>query len=45
MSVFDKIKLGLEEALAYEQGTLDTKTTKITVEPADSHEASEIKAI
>lgn len=45
MSVSNKIKLGLEEAIAYEQGTLDSKTTKITIEPADSHEISEIKAI
>ena len=31
MGAFDRIKLGLEEALAYEQGTLEAKTTKMTV--------------
>ncbi|MBQ2888435.1 MAG: helix-turn-helix domain-containing protein [Firmicutes bacterium] len=45
MSAFDKIKLGLEEAIAYEQGTLDAKTTKMIVEPVARYEASEIKAI
>jgi len=45
MSVSDKIKLGLEEAIAYEQGTLDAKTTKMTVKPVARYEASEIKAI
>ena len=41
----DKIKLGLEEAIVYEQGTLDAETTKITVEPVVRYDASEIKAI
>lgn len=45
MRVSDKIKLGLEEAIAYEQGALDARTTKITVEPVARYEASEIKAI
>ena len=27
MSAFDKIKLGLEEAISYEKGTLPAKTT------------------
>ena len=27
MSAFDKIKLGLEEAIAYEKGTLPAKTS------------------
>ena len=28
VGVFDKIKVGLEEAIAYEQGTLKARTTK-----------------
>ena len=30
MSAFDKIKLGLEEAIAFEKGTLPAKTAKLT---------------
>ncbi len=45
MSVFDKIKTGLEEAIAYEQGTLEAKTTKMSVVPVDRYEAAEIKTI
>lgn len=45
MSVFDKIKGGLEEAIAYERGTLEAKTTKITIAPVGTYGASEIKQI
>lgn len=45
MSVFDQIKTGLEEAIAFERGTLEAKTTKLTVTPVDSYDASEIKEI
>lgn len=45
MSVFDKIKVGLEEAVAFEQGTLDARTHKMTVRPVDHYDAAEIKAI
>jgi putative transcriptional regulator len=45
MGVFDKIKTGLEEAIAYEQGTLQTRTTKLSVSPVDRYQASEIKEI
>lgn len=45
MGVFDKIKVGLEEAIAYEQGTLEARITKISVVPVDRYEAAEIKAI
>ena len=31
MSAFDKIKLGLEEAIAYEKGDLPAKTTVLSV--------------
>lgn len=44
-TVFDKIALGLEEAIAYEKGELEAKKTKITVEPVTEFSASEIKNI
>ena len=45
MGVFDKIKTGLEEAIAYEQGTLEARATKLTVEPVCHYDAKEIKDI
>lgn len=45
MSVFNKIKTGLEEAIAYERGTLPAKTTKVTIRPVSRYNASEIKSI
>lgn len=45
MSVFDKIKTGLEEAIAFEQGSLDAKTTKIAVTPVSRYDPKEIKNI
>lgn len=45
MGVFDKIKNGLEEAIAYEQGTLKARTTRISVMPVDRYDAAEIKTI
>lgn len=45
MSVYDKIKSGLEEAIAFEQGTLDAKTRRMTVQPVDHYNAAEIKEI
>lgn len=45
MSLFEQIKTGLEEAIAYEQGTLEAKTRKVTVQPIDHYDAEEIKAI
>ncbi len=45
MSVYDKIKTGLEEAIAFEQGKLDAKTRKLTVQPVDHFNAEEIKEI
>ena len=32
-TVFDKIALGLEEAIAYEKGELEAKKTMVTVAP------------
>ena len=40
MSAFDKIKLGLEEAIAYEKGT-----TRLTIVPVETYQADEIKRI
>lgn len=45
MSMFEKIKTGLEEAVAYEQGTLQAKTVRLSVMPVDHYEADEIKEI
>ena len=45
MSLYDQIKTGLEEAIAYEQGALEAKTRKMTVQPLDHYEPAEIKAI
>lgn len=45
MGVFDKIKAGLEEAIAYEQGTLEAETRKMTVRPVGHYEPEEIKDI
>ena len=41
-TVFDKIALGQEEAIAYEKGELEAKKTKVTVEPVTEFSASEI---
>lgn len=45
MSVFDKIKTGLEEAVAYEQGKLDAKTKTLTIQPVSRYDAKEIREI
>ncbi len=45
MSVFEKIKTGLEEAIAYEEGTLRAKETTLSVRPVVHYEPEEIKAI
>ena len=45
MSLFDKIKTGLEEAIAYEQGTIMAKTTTMVVDPIKDYDAEEIKSI
>lgn len=45
MSVFEKIKAGLEEAIAYEQGRVDAKTTKLSVALIANYDAEEIKSI
>jgi len=45
MGAFDKIKMGLEEAIAYERGTLEAHTKKMTVQPICHFDASEIRDI
>lgn len=45
MSVFHKIKTGLEEAISYEQGQTEARTTKLSVVPVDRYDAAEIRAI
>ena len=45
MSVFEQIKTGLEEAIAYERGTLEAKVTKLSVEPVAHYDPAEIKSI
>ena len=45
MSAFDKIKLGLEEAISFEKGTLPAKTAKLTIVPVEKYQADEIKRI
>ena len=45
MSAFDKIKLGLEEAIAYEKGELPAKVTKLSITPVEKYKADEIKRI
>ena len=45
MSVFEGIKSGLEEAIAYEQGTLKAKKTKMSVTPVAAFTPEKIKQI
>lgn len=46
MSAFDKIKTGLEEAIAFEKGALPgAKTTTLSISPLSKYSASEIKEI
>ena len=43
MSVFEQIKTGLEEAIAYERGTLEARVTKLSVEPVAHYDPAEIR--
>jgi len=45
MTVFDDIKTGLEQAIAYEKGKGTAKVTKLSVEPLTKYEAKKIKEI
>lgn len=45
MSVFDEIKLGLNEAIEYEKGNLRADTRTLSVTPIETFTAGEIKDI
>lgn len=45
MSVFDEIKIGLNEAIEYEKGNLKANKRTISITPIEEFTASEIKAI
>ncbi len=45
MGIFDDIKTGLEQAIAYEKGELKANKTKLSVIPVDSFSPSDIKEI
>ena len=45
MQLFEDIKLGLEEAIKYEKGSLNAKKTTLTVQPLESFSPIEIKSI
>lgn len=45
MSVSDEIKTGLEQAAAYEKGTLKARTNVISIAPVDVFTPGEIKRI
>ncbi len=45
MSVFDEIKIGLNEAIEYEKGNLKANTRTLSITPIEEFTANEIKAI
>ena len=45
MSVFDDIKTGISEAIAYEQGMLSAKVTRLNISPVEKFSGCEIKEI
>ena len=45
MSVFDEIKIGLNEAIEYEKGNIKANKRTISITPIEEFTASEIKAI
>lgn len=45
MGVYDDIKLGLEQAIEYEKGTLKARKTKMSITPVTKFSAQEIKDI
>ena len=45
LSVYDKIKTGLEEAIAFERGELASHTSKMTIQPVDAFDADDIQNI
>lgn len=45
MSVFDDIKTGLTQAIEYEKGNLNARSSVLSIEPVSKFEAKEIKQI
>lgn len=45
MSVFDEIKIGLNEAIEYEKGNLKANTRTLCITPIEEFTANEIKDI
>lgn len=45
MSVFDEIKMGLNEAIEYEKGDLKANTRTLSITPIEEFTANEIKDI
>jgi putative transcriptional regulator len=45
MGIFDEVKCGIEEAIAYEKGNLKARKTTLTICPTETFTASEIKSI
>ena len=45
MSVFDEIKLGLEQAIEYEKGNLPAKKTVMSIAPVEVFSPEEIRDI
>ncbi len=45
MSVFDDIKLGLEQSIEYEKGNLKARKTTLSIAPLETFTSKEIKEI
>lgn len=45
MSVYKSIMQGLNEAVKYQEGTLDARKTKISIKPVESFSSEDIKQI
>ena len=45
MPIFDEIKEGLEEAIAYEKGTLKAKKVTLSIMPVEQFDSAEIRKI
>lgn len=45
MSLFEDIKVGLNQAIEYEKGNLKAKTTTLTIEPIERFTSDEIRTI
>lgn len=45
MSIYDEIKIGLEQAIDFEKGKLKAKTTTLIIKPVPDFSAKQIKTI